>query len=73
MILIMDTLNYLDFVQQFPRSVDKLFFLGMFGTYPVLTIPDPVNMDPEAARASATQLADAIEGFARGLRTKDAS
>jgi protein-tyrosine-phosphatase len=73
MILIMDTLNYLDFVQQFPRSVDKLFFLGMFGTYPVLTIPDPVNMDPEAARASATQLADAIEGFARWLRTKDAS
>jgi protein-tyrosine-phosphatase len=69
-ILIMDPANYRDFVARFPSSVHKLLFLGMFGTTPSLAIPDPVDMEPAAAQASADQLADALKGLARWLSIK---
>ncbi len=72
LILIMDALNYRDFTARFPEAADKLFLLGMFGTNPSLTIADPVNMDPVAARAGAEQLADAVEGLVRWLGAKTA-
>ena len=72
LILIMDALNYHDFTTRFPGAAERLFLLGMFGTNPSLTIPDPVNMDPAAARAGAEQLADAVEGLVRWLGAKTA-
>jgi protein-tyrosine phosphatase len=69
-IIIMDPRNYRDFAERFPAALDKILLLGMFGSHPSLTIPDPVYMEPSAARRSAEQLADAMNGFLRWLELK---
>lgn len=72
LILIMDALNYRDFARRFPGALDKLLFLGMFGKRPALSIPDPVDMDPLAAMASADQLARAMQGLVEWLGVRRA-
>jgi protein-tyrosine phosphatase len=66
-IFVMDRKNYREFIGQFPRAKNKVYFLGLFADSPWAEIDDPYGVTQDKARICYHRIVLSIKGVVKRL------